>query len=85
VLVDLSYSLLFEGFFVRGAIVKGRLYHDDEMVFGEALVKAYSLENEVARYPQIMITSDVVADAKIYDNNFLTELVRKASDGPYFF
>ena len=38
---DLSLALLHEGYFTRGAVCKGLLYHDDNMVFGEALIRAY--------------------------------------------
>lgn len=38
-LEQLTLDLLYEGFLIRGAIVKGSLYHDDKMVFGEALVR----------------------------------------------
>jgi hypothetical protein len=85
---DLSLELLNQGFFVRGAIVKGMLYHDESMVFGEALVRAYRLEREVVRFPRIMLTRDVVEDLKGYcDQNQLgSEVlprVRRAEDGPW--
>lgn len=87
-LTDLTCNLLYQGFFVRGAIVKGRLYHDDQMVFGEALVRAYSMEQEVVRYPRIMLTSDVVADIRTYlekaPHGILSEAIQQADDGPYF-
>lgn len=87
-LIDLTYDLLHEGFFIRGAIVKGRLYHDDQMVFGEALVRAYLLERDVVRYPRIMIASEVIADLQNYlataPNGFLSEKLQQANDGPYF-
>jgi hypothetical protein len=51
VIEELAVDLLKGGYFIRGALVKGKLYHDDTMVFGEALVRAYELENSVARYP----------------------------------
>src|ERR1700733_13004521 len=59
---NLSVALLEQGYFVRGAICRGKLYHDERMVFGEALVKAYTLESEIARYPRVMVTKDVVYD-----------------------
>ena len=77
----LSMHLLSHGHFIRGAIVKGRLHHDDKMVFGEALVQAYDLETKVVQYPRIMILSDVAADAKKY---WLTAFLKQADDGPYF-
>lgn len=36
----LCMTLLSKGYFARGAVVKGRIYHDDNMVFGDALVRA---------------------------------------------
>src|SRR5258705_6608072 len=40
---NLTIDMLLRGYFVRGAIVKGLLYHDDKMVVGEALIRAYQL------------------------------------------
>ena len=40
----LTGRLVQRGHFIRGALVKGPLYHDDKMIFGEALVHAYHLE-----------------------------------------
>jgi hypothetical protein len=84
----LTLELLSQGFFVRGAIVKGMLYHDDKMVFGEALVRAYQLESRVVRYPRIMIARDVTQDLRDYcDNHQLgiefPERIRRADDGPW--
>ena len=41
---NLSLAMLHEGYFTRGAVCRGLLYHDESMVFGEALIKAYRLE-----------------------------------------
>jgi hypothetical protein len=59
-LTVLTESLLAEGYFLRGAIVRGRLYHDDSTIFGEALIRAYDLETRVARFPRIMVSSEVI-------------------------
>jgi len=61
-LEELTLRLLTQGFFLRGAIVRGRLYHDDRMVFGEALIRAFRLEQDVVRFPRIMVTREVVLD-----------------------
>jgi hypothetical protein len=58
---QLTFNLLKEGYFVRGAIVRGHLYHDDTMIFGEALIRAYDLENTVVKYPRIMVHSRVLS------------------------
>jgi hypothetical protein len=60
------------------------------MVFGEALVDAYRIETELARYPRVMVMSDIVRDIEGYcaqapswkaalDNRLL-----QSSDGPWY-
>lgn len=87
---NLVLNLLYHGRFSRGAVVKGRLYHDGEIVFGEALVQAYHLETTVARYPRIMVTRDVALDVQSYLSdelcgNEFVNCVQRSSDGPYYF
>jgi hypothetical protein len=91
VIEDLAVDLLKEGYFIRGALTKGKLYHDDTMVFGEALMRAYELENTVARYPRVMITRDVMADIDEICTGFMadrreefTRHIEQADDGPHF-
>jgi hypothetical protein len=87
-LEELSRHLLKDAFFIRGAVVKGMLYHDDKIAFGDALVRAYRLEQDVARYARIMVTRDVAADVERYLNDFdfgeLLDSLKQADDGPYF-
>jgi hypothetical protein len=88
-LQTLCLTLLRQGFFTRGAVVKGRLYHDDRVVFGDALVKAYTLEQTVVRSPRIMITRDVALDIEKYVTHEVvgsqfTNTVIRASDGPHY-
>lgn len=82
----LSLDLLDQGYFIRGAIVRGRLFHDDLFVFGDALIRAYDLETKVVRYPRIMVTSDVIT--QLPDGDSLTptcrQAVRMADDGPFY-
>ncbi len=85
----LTGGLLQHGYFIRGALVKGQLYHDDKMIFGEALVRAYQLESEVVRYPRVMVTRDVWLDYQHYvedegDNGSLANWLKQATDGPWF-
>jgi hypothetical protein len=51
---SLATKLLARGFFIRGAVVKGLLYHDTSKVFGQALVRAYQFESNVARYAEML-------------------------------
>lgn len=48
--------LLFQyGLLLRGGIAVGKLYHDREVVYGPALIKAYDLESKFAEYPRIIM------------------------------
>ena len=82
-LTYLSIDLLCQGFLVRGAVVKGPLYHDDSMVFGKALVDAYHLESEIARFPRIMVSREVREDI-LRLRPALMEHLRQSDDGPMY-
>lgn len=61
-LMDLIYICIHlnqEGFFVRGGVTYGKLYHKDHVCFGPAMVKAYELEQR-AIYPRIIVDKNVL-------------------------
>lgn len=85
----LSLDLLCEGYFVRGAVVRAPLYHDDQTVFGEALVRAFHFESEVAKYPRIVVTREVRNDMISYigrpkGSYPAIDILRQSSDGPMY-
>lgn len=58
--------------FIRGYIVFGEFYYSNDMFFGKALNKAYSLESEIAIFPRIII------DRELYDKiSYAEEHVRE--------
>lgn len=90
-LQSLAVDLLVEGYFVRGAVVRAPLYHDDRMVFGKALIQAYGFESEVAKYPRIMVAREVREDmvrftASSRDPNGFPKIdcLRQSLDGPMY-
>jgi hypothetical protein len=87
-LEHLATDVLNKGFLIRGAIVKGRLYHDDSMVFGEALVRAAHLEQEIVRFPRIMIATTLPATwrftAMEVNRSHFVDALRQADDGPMY-
>jgi len=85
-LEHLAMALLAAGYFVRGAITKGRLYHDNTIVFGEALIAAYDLEQNIVRYPRIMVTSEAAAIANETDklSGICRDYMRAADEGPRY-
>jgi hypothetical protein len=55
----MSFECLRHGYFIRGGIANGPLYHDDHIVFGDALVQAYRLESQIARYPRVIVPREI--------------------------
>lgn len=47
---------------VRGGISKGNMYSNGDILFGPGLSQAYVLENDLAKYPRIIIPLDIVDD-----------------------
>lgn len=45
---------------IRGGITYGEFYQDGDVMFGKGLVKAYEIENNIAKYPRIVIDSDSI-------------------------
>lgn len=84
----MTTKLLSQGYFVRGALVKGLLYHDEKMVFGEALIRAYRLESEVVKYPRVMVTREIALDIEEYKKESGAETfdnwLEQADDGPMY-
>jgi hypothetical protein len=58
-LANIQLASALVGFLVRGAITVGNVVHDDEVVFGPGLNRAYELETTVAKYPRIILDPDV--------------------------
>ncbi len=61
-LAKISTELLREGILIRGAITYGNLFVDDTLNIycGTALNKAYNLESTVAKYPRILLSSELI-------------------------
>jgi hypothetical protein len=54
-LKTLCAELLNCGHYTRGAVVRGDLCHTDRVLFGPAVIEAHDLEQNVAKYPRILI------------------------------
>ena len=62
---------------MRGAIVEGEFFHNDIIVYGKSLVEAVQLEENVAKYPRILVKTEVNNPNNLY-------YLMKDSDGEVF-
>lgn len=60
------------GYKVRGGITKGKLYIDNVLVWGKALVDAYKLESECAETPRIVIDKNLLTDISERTKSLMT-------------
>lgn len=84
-----ALGVLENGFLLRGGIAKGLLHHSKHAVFGPAFLAAYALEQNVARYPRIVVDQathrdfgDTPPDAK--QNKYTRPNLAFANDGPVY-
>jgi len=63
---DIALQLLQMGFLTRGAIVKGKVFHLDNIVFGPALVRAVQLEKATVM-PRVFFDRESIGDMPMWD------------------
>jgi hypothetical protein len=82
---SLGSHLLAQDIFTRGAVVCGDAYHDDRVAFGPAIAEAYSIGQNVAKHPRIIVTEEVYEALHWEDQVFWEgQMVRRDSDGFLF-
>jgi hypothetical protein len=59
-----QHSMLFAGFFLRGGITVGPLYHQGSLVFGPALNEAYALECKHAVHPRVIVAKSLITQVE---------------------
>jgi hypothetical protein len=57
---EIGLDALQMGCLLRGGVTIGPLFHENGVVFGSGLVRAYRMESESARYPRIIVSQSVI-------------------------
>ena len=75
------------GMLVRGGLSQGKLYHHGRVVVGEAMVDAYRLESQVARYARVVVSPRISGDDRLFKDrdgirclDYIGEMMRLAGD-----
>jgi hypothetical protein len=69
------------GLLVRGGATIGKLFHGQGIVFGEAMVEAFQIEDRIATYPRVVLSRRITERPDWMLNN---PFVRKDDDGLYY-
>ena len=77
----MSEHLLQCGYKIRGGITKGKIYVDNILIWGDGLVKAYFFENEIAKYPRVVIDRNIIFDIPGYIRDKIVEAKDKDKNG----
>lgn len=89
----LHVTALQHNFLLRGAIVRNKLLHTQEKIFGPALVEAYEMERNLAIYPRIVLDEEIIELSRKYfgkqngpdtEEHFVRSLLKRDFDGMYY-
>lgn len=78
----LTVNLMQYDVLIRGGLAAGRVHHSKEFLYGAAFNRAYKLESEEARVPIVLLSEEVVEDARKYGQSHLGLLFEE--DGRWF-
>jgi hypothetical protein len=84
----LGQLIIRPGYLPRGVMTVGKLYHDDLVVYGGALVEAAELEKSVVITPRIAITErcmDLIGPdlSRVGASNLKEDFIRDDGSGPF--
>jgi len=66
---DIMRPLLKQGFVLRGGIAAGKLFHQDNVVFGPALIRAYRIEQDEAKFARILVDRSALLASGAHEHN----------------
>ena len=80
----LQMHMWINGLLVRGGISCGSFFSDEKMIWGNALLSAHTLENQIAIYPRIIIEPEVADVLDPIMSSAKLHILCKDFDGIYF-
>lgn len=78
-LAYLISKLALANFFTRGGVTIGKMFHENNVFFGPALLNAYELELTTAIYPRVILSKELVNE--LNDINRKIPYIETAEDG----
>jgi hypothetical protein len=87
---EFQRDLVINGILVRGAIALGKHYSNQNAIYSQALVSAYLLERDSARFPRILVQEDLYDwfsndnRTTVEQRNFVDKMLLRDRDGRCF-
>ena len=81
----IAFNFLKMGFLCRGGIASGFLFHEENVVFGPAMIEAYQLESSEAICPRIILSKEVETYTSSMTGGERTVIERKLYRYPDFY
>ncbi len=66
-----------DGILMRGGVTWGSIYHENNICFGPAFIRAYQIESKMAKYPRVVI------DPELIDLNLIPTPYKNNDHYPY--
>lgn len=92
-ILGMQAGLVQYGILCRGGIARGKLIHTGNLIFGPAMVAAYTLESNAAMYPRVILDEEIIntgmlahADhhSSANESESIRTMLQKDSDGMYY-
>lgn len=86
-------DLALKGYLCRGGVARGKLIHNQTVLFGPAMIEAYTLESEAALYPRVILDLDIVNAGvashashhlPLHEQESIMSLLKRDADGMYY-
>lgn len=88
---EIAIKLILKGIICRGSIVRGKIIHKNDIIFGPGLVEAHLYESKAALYPRIIVSPEIINYAAEYgtysqqeEKNILMSFFAQDTDGMYY-
>lgn len=52
--------MISKGILMRGGVTTGKLYHNDNIVYGSAMIAAHQLESKVAVHSSVLVGGSIL-------------------------
>lgn len=79
--IHLQSALLTLGVLTRGGISCGKTVHEDDILYGEGMIRAYKLESRAAIYPRILVDRNVL---DLTNDGYCSIFFQKDTDGLWY-